>query len=82
MKITELLLPEEELERRDYREAYEIEIDGKKVFEVADGEPEDSRLSRNFNDVFQIIDLLKIVYEAGKTGQPLEFEKKKIEGFF
>ena len=58
----------------DYGQTLSIEIDGKEVFSVYDGEPEDNNLSRNFNDCFIIDDLLRKAYEAGKNGEPLEIE--------
>ena len=48
MKIEVITLTEESSERREYNEALTIKIDGKKVFEVYDGEHEDNNLMRNF----------------------------------
>lgn len=59
----------------DYRNALKIEIDGKRVFSVCDGQPEDSNLSRAFNDCYSIPDLLKRAYEAGKNGESYEVEE-------
>lgn len=54
----------------------EIFIDGKRVFTVSDGEPEDNTLNRNFNDCYGILDLLRQVHEAGKRGETLEVEEE------
>jgi len=79
MKITEITLTEQQLKDRDYSDRYEIKIDGISVFAVADGEPEDNTLSRNFNDVYKIQEIIEIVYEAGKNGEELIFEGKNFE---
>ena len=50
MKIIMKSLTEQGVEDRDYRDAIEIFIDGKRVFSVGDGEPEDSNLGRDFSD--------------------------------
>lgn len=63
----------------EYRQFYEIEIDGTQVFSVGDGEPEDSNLSRDFNDVFAIPDLMRRVYEAGQQGEELFFEHEDVD---
>lgn len=44
-----------------------------------DGEPEDNCLARNFNDVYKIEDLIKVAYEAGRVGEPLDIEKIKTD---
>jgi len=74
MKIMHKSRAEADLDRYDYRDAYEIEIDGKTVFSVHDGEPEDNSLGRNFNDCYRITSLLKRAYEAGKNGEEFTIE--------
>lgn len=63
----------------DFRRRLVIKIDGKIVFEVRDGEPEDSNLYRDFRDCFKITDLMKRAWEAGKVGEKfnLTTETKK-----
>ena len=39
-----------------------------------DGRPEDNNLCRNFSDVFSIENIIQEAYEAGKNGEPLDFE--------
>ncbi len=58
----------------DLRDGYCIEVDGEEVFEAYDGEPEDSNLSRDFNAIYSIPDLMKRAYEAGKAGETFEIE--------
>lgn len=60
-----------------YREALEIQIDGRCVFDVHDGEPEDNTLARNFQACTEIPDLLHVAWAAGKTGEPFSIEFKK-----
>lgn len=59
-------------ESNDYTHSLKIEVDGKEVFRVYDGEPEDANLDRDFNDCFQIPNLMKQAYEAGKNGEKLK----------
>jgi hypothetical protein len=56
----------------DCRSGLEIHIDGEKVFDVSDGEPEDSNLSRDFIDCHNIADMLKAAHAAGRAGEPFE----------
>ena len=58
-------LTDEAVERRDYCSAYTIDIDGKKVFQVYDGEPEDNNLFRNFSDIYGIPE---IIYRSNNRG--------------
>ena len=60
---------ESELEDYDYRDEMTIEVDGKEVFQVSDGEPEDSNLSRDFSACYGIVDLMKMAFEAGVKGE-------------
>lgn len=78
MIVTFISLTEDAITERDYCDIYAIEIDGKRVFCVADGEPEDNALSRNFNDVYKLEDILSTVYEAGVEGKSLEIEHKEV----
>ena len=38
------------------------------------GEPEDMTLGRDLNDAYNIAEMVKAAYEAGKRGEPLEEE--------
>lgn len=67
MKVQEIIE-----EHDGYSSSIEILIDGKRVFCVSDGEPEDNNLSRNFSDCYMILELLRRAYEAGKRGEPFE----------
>ena len=74
MKITKTIPSEQTLEDNDYQDSMSISIDGEKVFAAHDGEPEDNTLSRNFNDCYKIIDIIRKAYDAGKAGESIEFE--------
>lgn len=74
MKVLELIRTEQRIEDLDYKEALKITIDGKSVFSVSDGEPEDSNLSRDFGDCFDVISLMEKMYNAGKSGIEVTFE--------
>lgn len=71
--------PSEELFEEDFRGFYQIHIDDKRVFSVHDGEPEDANLSRDFNDAYQVPDLMRQAYEAGKKGEEFEVEEVEIQ---
>jgi hypothetical protein len=77
MKVKEISLSEKSCEENDYRDAFEIEVDGVSLFSFYDGEPEDSNMGRNFSDVRSIVGAMRLAHKAGKDGQ--EFEVESIE---
>lgn len=79
MKVEIYTLTEEEIERRDYRNALLIKINGKDEFGVYDGEPEDSNLNRNFSDCFRIEKLMELAYQAGKKGEEFNVEYLEVD---
>lgn len=83
MKIIESKpLTDQQLEDRDWRDAYELKVEsnGKTVsFSFWDGESEDATLHRDFSDVFSISEAIKLAYEAGKRGEPLEEQEISID---
>ena len=55
-------------------------VDGDKIkFYLSEGEPEDMTFGRNLNDVFSIIKMLRLAYEAGKNGESLEYNFEEIK---
>lgn len=70
---------EKSLEENDYRNYLEIEVNGVIKFSVGDGEPEDSNLSRDFSDCFNIKNLMFQAYEAGKNGEQINFLYQDLE---
>jgi len=54
----------------------EIETESgiKKSISFNEGEPEDMSFGRDLSDVFNISDLVKAAYEAGKAGEEYHFE--------
>ena len=70
----------DELLSDEYRTHFEIEAtrgDNTIGLSFYDGEPEDNTLSRNFASVYQIEDLIRWAYEAGKAGEELTFGEGK-----
>lgn len=53
----------------DYETTFEIAVDGKIEFSVSEGSPEDNSLGRNFSDCFNIPDLMRMAYDAGRRGE-------------
>ncbi len=72
MKVQVISRSDEAKESCDYRGAMKITIDGKDVLKISEGEPEDMVLYRDLEDVYEIPDLLKLAYEAGKNGDDFE----------
>lgn len=62
----------------DYREFLNIFVDDKRVASFHDGEPEDNTLCRNFSDCYSIAELMERAYNAGKNGEELIIEYKKL----
>ena len=63
----------------DYQSEYAILVDGKEEFRVGDGEPEDNTLGRNFNDVYKVVDLIKMAYQAGLSREELLIEERHVD---
>ena len=63
----------------EWRQFYDVEVDGTQVFGVGDGEPEDGTLGRDFNDVYKLPDLMRMAYEAGQRGEELTFEQEEVD---
>lgn len=61
------------------RQVIEIHINGDKVAEFTDGEPEDRLIIRDFSDVKLITSLMAKAHTAGKNGEEfeLDFEETK-----
>ncbi|WP_298833760.1 hypothetical protein [uncultured Planococcus sp.] len=68
------------IDEDEMRAGLTLEIDGKMMFNVRDGESEDRLLFRDFHDCYAIKELLKYAYEAGKAGEEFEIEViKEVE---
>ena len=79
MKIEMKTRSDKRLEDYEYSQCVIIEIDGLEVFSVYDGDPEDSNLSRNFNPVFGIPELMLKAYLAGKHGKYFNIIRSKSD---
>ena len=77
-----MCLSEKGLENRDYKNILTILIDGVERFSVMDGEPEDSNLNRDFNDCWNVPDLMRSAYEAGKNGETFEISETLCDNPF
>jgi len=78
MEVKVLTCTDEQLEDRD-GDAIEIYINGSRVFDVGDGEPEDNTLSRNFNDCYAITNMIQSAFTAGQEGECLTITRGNIE---
>lgn len=73
MKITVINRQQDDFE---FRQSLEIIVDGEDLaLDFTDGEPEDNNLSRDFNDVFRIIELVKLAYDAGIRDEELQINE-------
>lgn len=79
MIVKEISLSEDTLEKNDYQDMYEIEVNGDTICHFSDGEPEDNTISRNFNDIYNIKKLIQMAFDAGRTGEILEFISEDYE---
>lgn len=77
--LTEDFLKEDEL-RRAFKITVKTEKD-KKQLSFMEGEPEDANLGRDFADIVDIDNLVKMAYEAGKNGESLEIDHKNYDSF-
>jgi len=65
-------------EDNDWMASYEILINGKSVFLVHDGEPEDNNLSRNFSGIYSLAAILNVIHIAGLNGEVLEYIEEEL----
>lgn len=66
----------------DFRQYLDITVntqDKELCFSFYDGEPEDNNLSRNFSDCYNIVDAMKLAWEAGKRGEEFVLEKGNFD---
>lgn len=79
MRIVTKTLSDADFEKNDYRNEYEIHVDGKREIRANDyGQPEDNSLGRDLNFVYGVVPLMKRAYEAGKAGEPLEITEEEL----
>ena len=57
----------------DYQTAMRIVVNGKRVFDIQEGETEDMSFGRNLNDLYKLSGLLQEMYEYGKQGKQVDF---------
>lgn len=75
MKIEESLLTNQGIDENHEWAEYKLFIDDKEVFTVKHdtNTPEENTLFYNFKDCYNMISILKQVYEAGRNNVELEF---------
>ena len=75
MKVEESFLTNQGIDKNHEWAEYKLFIDNKEVFAVKHdiNTPEKNTLFDNFKDCYNIISILKQVYEAGKNNVELEF---------
>ena len=79
MKVEIKSLTDEAIGARDERDILEIFIDGEREFSVHDGESEDATLSRDFNDCYEIGNLMQRAYNTGKEGGSFILSKIQVD---
>lgn len=79
MKIEVITLSDKGMEEFDFRQMLTIKVDGKTVFNVMDGEPEDANLMRDFNDCLAIPELMEMAFNAGKQGDEISIERVEVD---
>jgi hypothetical protein len=54
--------------------AVEDDLGNRVSVDIVAGEPEDAVFYRDLSGAYSIADAIKLAYEAGKRGEPLEYE--------
>lgn len=57
----------------------EIFVNGVRLLYFTDAVPKQSNLAGNFKDIFQIPQLMELVYAAGRRGEPLDIIRRDYE---
>lgn len=63
----------------EMRNGIEIRVDDTTIIDIYDGEPEDNNLFRNFGDCYNIVELIKMVYSAGKRNVELQLIETEVQ---
>jgi hypothetical protein len=79
MEILVKGLTEKGIENNDYDDIFSMFVDGKNKMVVSGGEPEDNILSRDLNFVYDIPNLMKTAWEAGKRGEEFEIKYENYD---
>lgn len=78
------LLTEDFLKEDGLRRAFKITVKNEKdekQLSFMEGEPEDANMGRDFADIVDIDNLVKMAYEAGKNGESLKIDHKNYDSF-
>jgi hypothetical protein len=82
MKVKVIHRSEKRVEECDYAAAIELTLETKtesKTVSFYDGEPEDNSISRNFNDVYSIEDLIIMAYKAGRREEDVSITTEESD---
>jgi len=78
MKIVEIHNVDESGYEYDGKGSIEVtvtdDMGGRVSVDISAGEPEDAVFFRDLNGAYSIADAIKLAYEAGKRGEPYEYE--------
>lgn len=64
--------------KRDFRNAFVVVVNGKSFLNFVDGEPEDNSISRNFNDILNIGSLIERAIKARDSGESVEIKNEEM----
>lgn len=79
MQVTVLSFSNKLLKQENYRNGYAIKTDKNVNLKFIEGEPEDASISRDYNDVFKITDLIEVAYQAGMNKEKIEIIYKETD---
>lgn len=79
MKVEIRTASEEFWENHDYREFFEVVVDGTTKISCMDGEPEDNNLMRNFSSIRNVRQLMELSYAAGQRGEELSIDEVEVD---
>lgn len=63
----------------EIRNGIEILVDDKTIIDIYDGESEDNNLFRNFADCYNIPELIRMAYNAGKRNVELQLIETEVK---
>jgi hypothetical protein len=65
----------------DHYAQHQVDVNDKEKWWIGHPEPEDACIGRDLIDGHDLINAIKLGYEAGKNGEELEIEESSIEDF-
>lgn len=81
--VEQISLNENALNENEYKDVLQINVLQNDTllhcFEMRDGEPEDNSLGRNFSDCYNVLKLMKAMYELGRDGVDVTFSTTVVD---